>query len=575
VSAFASVAAAQTTPPRDSTTSPPPTRDDPLRGDRARLSALAASARTQQDVFERNHRQGLRFYNGGADASCEVDFGGNLCYWNNNGDVPPPDERNDAKIERLELLATLKRAQEADPTDDWVSGMRVRYALEAMQLDTAAMAAAACRGTAWWCSALTGLAAHSDNRHADAARAFARALAEMPTTQRCEWTDISPWLEPEVHAAYRALGCDGRTAENQRLWRLAQPLWMLPVNDLPNEWYSRWTISRVHSLGRIPYDMTFGNNVLQSQVRYGWPTAWSVQNGGAADPRPPQVIGHEPTPSYDFMASVTANAKPVGAIAADWNLRDPKARMRYSPRYAVGFAPLPAQFARFKRGDSTLVAGGYRMVRDLEFGRGPYIAALTFDAVDGTPARQVRKDSAAAAAALLLPLGKTPLLASIEVLAPTGKRAARLRTTVQPLPATAQLSDYLVLTRGDATATPSLERAATSAYGSLDIEGGTTIGLYWEVYRPVTVNSPLAVSIRATRIGASFFQRLGSSIGLSKAVTPVSIRFNDNGRPDNEPGRSLTVNFPQVPQGEYQLTLVVSGGGQSDSTTQRIRVRTK
>lgn len=565
-------ASAQTTPPRDSTARPA-ANADPLMGDRDRLSGANAQARAQQDQFERNHRSGLRFYNGGADAKCDVEFGGNLCYWNNNDDVPPPDERNDAKIERFELLQVLKQAQQADPKDDWVNGMRVRYALEANQLDTAAMAAAACDGVAWWCAALEGLVAHSANRHDAATRAFARALQAMPASQRCEWTDLTWWIEPSMAEKYKAIPCANRETENARILRMAQPLWLLPTNDAANELYSRWTISRVHSLGRIPYDMGFGRNILESQVRYGWPTAWSVQNGGVGDPRPPQVIGHEPTPSYNFMPTVAALEKPVGATATDWTPRSAKARMRYSPRYATGFAMLPHQFARFRRGDSTLVAGGYRMVRELELGRAPYVAALTFDALDGRPPRTVRKDSAAAASALLLPLGTAPMLASLEVLAPAGRRAARVRQTVQPLAPTALLSDYLVLVRGDPTATPSLERNAQNAYGSLEIEGGTTIGLYWEIYRQATVSAPLSISLKATRIGASFFQKLGSSIGLSKAVTPVSIRFADNGRADGGFGRSLTLNFPSVPNGEYQLTLVVAGGGQSDSTTQRIRVK--
>ena len=93
------------------------------------------------------------------------------------------------------------------------------------------------------------------------------------------------------------------------------------------------------------------------------------------------------------------------------------------------------------------------------------------------------------------------------------------------------------------------------------------------MYRQASPAAPLQVSLRATRLGASFMQRLGSSIGLSKALTPVSIRYNDNGRPDGGAGRSLTLNFPNVPAGEYQLTLMVSGAGITDSTTQRINVR--
>jgi hypothetical protein len=548
---------------------------DPLRGDPARRSPLGEQARALQETFERNHRLGLRFYNGGADAGCEVPLG-RICYWNNNGDVPPPAERADAKLEREQLMELLTRAQQADPADDWVSGMLVRYAIEVQQADVAVAAAQRCAGTAWWCAALEGTALHVANRHAPALAAFERALAAMPEAQRCAWTDLTWWLDPAAHAAYAARGCAGRAAENARVFRLAQPLWMLPGNDIASEWYARRTVSRVHALGRIPYDLQWGDDLLESQVRYGWPAAWSVQNGGVADPRPPQVIGHEPTPSYDFMPTLEAAATPVGATADDWDPMRAKARMRYAPRYASGFGALPHQLARFRRGDTTLVAGGYRLVRDLAMGRAPYRAGLTLDALaGGAPAQgvvQVVRDSAPAASALLAPL-TAPMLASLEVLAPTGRRAARVRTTVTPLPAGARLSDYLLLQRGDASPTPELARNAAQAYGSLDIEGGTSIGIYWEMYRPVTPAAPVSVSLRATRLGASFFQRLGSSIGLSKTVTPVSIRYTDNGRPDGGPGRSLAISFPNVPPGAYQLTLVVSGAGVTDSTTQVIQVR--
>lgn len=544
---------------------------DPLRGSPSSVSSLGSSARGQQDAFERNHRLGLRFYNGGADATCEVPLG-RICYWNNNGDVPPPAERTDAKIEREQLLELLGRAQAADPKDDWVSGMRVRYAMEGGFPDTALVAARACGGTDWWCQALRGMALHNANQHVASGQAFDRALASMSESQRCAWSDLTMWLDPLMQPAYKALSCTERLARNERIFRLAQPLWMLPGNDIKNELFARRTMSRVHALGRIPYDLQWGDDLLESQVRYGWPTAWSVQNGGVADPRPPQVIGHEPTPSYDFMPLIEAIENPLDAKSTDWDMKRKKARMRYSTRYAAGFGALPHQIARFRRGDTTVVAGGYRLMRELEMGRAPYQAGLVLDRVDGTKPVVITKDSAGANGALLAPIG-APMLASIEVLAPVGKRAARARTLVEPLAADARLSDYLLLQRGDPSPTPSLERNATQAYGSLEIDGGTQIGIYWEMYRPASPGAPLQVSLRATRLGASFMQKLGSSIGLSKALTPVSIKYNDNGRPDGGAGRSLTLNFPSVPAGDYQLTLLVSGAGVTDSTTQRIRVR--
>ncbi len=545
---------------------------DPLRGNERTLGSLGSQARSAQDAFERNHRVGLRFYNGGADATCEVQLG-RICYWNNNGDVPPPAERNDAKIERDQLIDVLNRAYAADAADDWVNGMRVRYYIEAEKIDSAVTAARACRGTAWWCASLQGLALHNADRHADASAAFDRALKAMPESQRCVWTDIGWWLDPLAQPAYRALACGAaREVENTRIFRLAQPLWMLDGNDIRNESLARRTMSRVHSLGRIPYDLQWGDDLLESQVRYGWPTAWSVQNGGVADPRPPSVIGHEPTPSYDFMPSAKVVATPVGAEDGDWDLRRKKARMRYSPRYASGFGTVPHQIARFRRGDTTLVAGAYRLVRELEMGRAPYKAALVLDAMNGTPVVVVKKDSATAASALIARI-TAPMLASIEVFGERGKRATRVRTSVTPLPRDARLSDYLLLQKGDPTINPSLEKNALQAYGSLEIEKGATVGLYWEMYRPSTPDAPLQIQVRALRLGASLGQKLGSFFGISKAIQPVAIRYTDNGRPDGLPGRSLTLNFPPVAAGEYQLTLVVSGAGVTDSTSQIVHVR--
>lgn len=534
----------------------------------------AQQARLAQDAFEQTHRQGLRFYNGGADATCEEAIG-RICYWNNNGDVPPPAERSDAKVERTQLIGILERAAKVSPHDDWIMGMLVRYDIEADRADSALKAARACTGTAWWCSALQGLALHTLNDHAAATAAYTKMLNTMPANMRCSWTEIGLWLSADsaVQRAYRARPCEQRMKDDMKLFRMAQPLWGLPTNDLYNELLARHTMSAVHGMGGIPYDLTFGGDLLESQIRYGWPVNWSVQNGGVADPRPPSVIGHEPTPSYDFLASATALADPFTSTPADWPLNRKKARMRYAPRYASGFGVPPFQFARFRRGDSTVVAGAYRLIRELQMGRAPYNASLVLDAFDGKDPIVVKRDNAPANAALLATIGRSPFVASLEIVAPNGKRAARVREAVQPLPATRKVSDILLLTKGDASVRPSLENAANTAFGGADIDGGTTIGLYWENYLDVTPSTPGTTLIRATRVGASFMQRFSSALRLSKAVQPVSQRIQDPGRPDGAPGRSIALSWPSVPEGDYLLTLIVQNASGRDSTSTLIRVR--
>lgn len=555
---------------------PPAADRDSMSFPRRSNTIEAQQGRQAQDAFEQTHRQGLRFYNGGADATCEEAIG-RICYWNNNGDVPPPAERSDARVERTQLLSILERAVKASPNDDWLIGMLVRYDIEADRPDSALKAARACGATAWWCSALQGLALHTLNEHVGAKAAFDRMLATMPSSTRCQWTEIGLWLSSDstTQRAYRARPCDERIKSDLKLFRLAQPLWSLPANDLYNELLSRHTMSAVHAMGRIPYDLTFGGDLLESQVRYGWPVNWSVQNGGVGDPNAPSVIGHEPTPSYDFLPSANAVANPLLATAADWPLARKKARTRYAPRYAAGFGVPPYQFARFRRGDSTVIAGAYRLVRELEMGRAPYNAAFVLDALDDKAPIIVKRDNASANAALLARIGMTPMIASLEVVAPNSRRAARVRESVQPLPTSRKVSDLLLLTRGDPSARPNLESAAAIAFGGPEIDAGTTIGLYWENYLTVSPGAPGQTLIRATRVGASFTQRLSSALRLSKSVQPVSQRIQDPGRPDGEPGRSIALSWPSVPEGDYLLTLIVSNASGRDSTSTIVKVRNR
>jgi hypothetical protein len=537
-----------------------------------RVTAEGSAARAAQDAFERNRRAGLRFYNGGGAATCEVQIG-NLCYWNNNGDVPPPAERTDLIIERDRLLETLATAARVDPADDWVHGMRVRYAIEQQKVSVAIDAARECAGTAWWCDALRGLALHVGDQHVAASEAFDRALSAMPDSMRCAWTDLRPWLPTAMHEAYGARSCAQRAGDDARILRLAQPLWMLPANDLRNELFARHLISIVHGQGRIPYDMPFGEAIPAMQVRYGWPTAWSMQTAGALDPRLPSIIGHEPTPSYDFMPSPSAISAPLSATAGDWDPARKDARMRYATRYATGFAALPHQLARFRRGDSTVVAGAWRLMREQRMGAGPYRVGL-FVADDSVRVvAEQRRDSAAANGAVIAAIGRAPRLVSLEVMGASARRTARVRLSVQPLASNVRVSDLLLLAGGDAGAAPTLESVAPRAWGSNDIEPGRAFGLYWETYLPVSPESPLQVTVRATRTTSSFTQRITNALRLSRAMTPVAIGFRDAGRPDGQPGRAIQFNWPEVPPGEYRLTVKLTGAGVTDSTSALFTVR--
>jgi hypothetical protein len=448
----------------------------------------------------------------------------------------------------------------------------VRYLVEARRADDAVVAAAACRGTAWWCAALRGTAAHVAGRHAAAAAAFDSAEALMPAAERCAWRDVSLWLTPKEKEGYQGLACagaatDARAVWERRFWWLAQPLWLLEGNDLRSELAARRVITRAHAQGGIPYDMTWGDDMAESELRYGWPVAWSVQTAGALDPRQPSVIGHEPTPSFDFIPRPSALSAPASAPADAWKLKEPLARMRYAPRYAArGFTDLSHQLARFRRGDSAVVVGAYDVESDRDWGSGTVRVGL--GVADSTGIRQlVRAAEQPRRGAVRVATVSQPSLVSLEVLGDKQGRAARARYGVTPLAGGAAISDMLLLRKG-AAANPTLEGVLPDALGALRIRAGGTVGIFWESYTRATPSAPAEVSLTATRLNTTRMERLRGSLKIGGALRPVAVRIQDTGRPDGLPGRSLTVSWPEVPPGDYKIELTVTPSGAAPATTE-------
>lgn len=543
------------------------------------------AARSAQTLFERGRRHGLRYYNGGGTERCE-EWIGRLCYWNNNDDLPPPEERPVVARDREALLDGLARAAEAAPDDDWIAGQRVRYLAEARRLDEAVAVADACSGTPWWCDALRGVARHGRGDHALAAGAFDRALAAMPADQRCAWTDLSLWLDlGGERDAYRKLGCGpARDAWERRFWLVAQPLWLLPANDLRHELLARRVMAAVHARSANPYSMTWGDDLTEIEVRYGWPTAWSARPGSAALGAPEtRVVGHEPTPSYDFVPAERARRDPLRAAGTDWDLGDPRARVRYAPRYARrGVVALEHEIARFRRGDSTLVVGAWNVARDAAWDSAGVTLATLPDSLRRVDVALVAMDSTGAGprvvgrdvprrGAVAVTVGAEPRLVGLEVLDTARARAARARYAVAPLAADVRLSDLLLLTRGVGAA-PELDSVLPHARGASTVEAGGVLGLYWESYVAATPDAPATVSVRATRLDTRLVDRARSALGIGARVTPVAVRFTDIGRPDGRPGRSLVLNWPSVPAGAYRLELTVERDGETATVSRTVRV---
>lgn len=525
--------------------------------------------------------------------ACPVRIG-RMCWFDDNDEGAPPPEPGSVREARLRLLDQLARAAAADSASDWVAGQRVRYLLEARRPGDALAAATACGGSgnasivSTWCLGLRGVVLHVTHRAGEAAAAFDSADALRTAAERCAWYDVSPWLESGAGKAYRRLACGSpeRAHWESRFWRLAQPFWMLGANDLRNEWNARRVMGRVYGAGANTYGMSWGDDLAEIDLRYGWPTGWSARQDGAAlslyalGNVGNGVTGHEPAPSYDFVPRGAALAPERTGVAdvpdGAWTLRpSPSAlptAMRYAPGYAGGGVGTPThQLARFRRGDTALVVGAYDAARDSLWSEGrtpPRLSAALLVLDDtGAVAGADRRDSAGRAGVLVArvpgALGRDRFLVGLELLqhdsvhTPDGRhvlgRALRARAPWHPLSAGAELSDLLLL-RHSPGPTPAFTAALDSAAGSADVRRGGTVGVYWEQYgtRPTSdAAAPDTLVIAATRLTRGFRDRVADALRLGGVERPIALRFPDPGGP--AVGRAIGLTWPDVSPGDYRL----------------------
>jgi hypothetical protein len=537
------------------------------------------AARRAQQQFESLRRANLPFRPGPPRGPCDVRIG-RFCYWHDDGasplEVPEPEPIARA---RDRLLATLAAATRLIGGEEWVVGQRVRYLLEARRSADAIAAAADCSSAEWWCDALAGLALHQAGEYARADSAFARALAQMPANQRCRWTDISLFLDGEAAKQYRRLPCPERAGFERRFWWLSQPLYSMPGNDLRTEFFARRTMSRLEQQARSAYNLSWGSDVDELLMRFGWPTWWTRDHSPSAyGTAVPSIVGHEPTPSFFFHPAerLLLAAHPADALPGDWQptMRLPTAR--YAPPYAASFSELLAQIAVFRRGDSAIVVASYEPPRDSLFDEGIGEAALALGVDEGTPMTVVRQRlDHGRADPLIARTAWAPMLASVELTAPKRRGVARARFGIRPsdpLAAAAgrlSLSD-IILYRGVDTAAASLEDIIPYALGATRIPTRGRVGVYWELYGLKPAGEPLAVTLTVERVRVGWGRRAAERLGLAAKSTPLRVRWHEVPKRDSGiASRAIMVDLSALPAGRYRMQLAVAAADGSTAVSER------
>jgi hypothetical protein len=541
-------------------------QDAQLVADSAEISHRA---RDLQARFERRRRFLLpRFYSGVVAEECVII--GRFCEWHPRDDYVVPEEGNDIRRARAELLRDLEKASNTLPGDDWIIGQRIRYLLESH--DSAAIGIArSCRASKWWCEALLGLSLHVTGNFAAADSAFATALDDMTPSTRCDWTNLTPLLDDDIRRTYRKLQCAQRDSINARIWWVADPLYMTPGNERRTEHFSRVTHTVLQKDAVNTYGLSWGGDLAELVLRYGWAEKWTQQPPtNLSVGEQPSITGHEREPGFHFFLTKRPpdSLDPITDSLFDIHQFPP--RERYAPAYTRAFVKLDVQVARFHRGDSTRVVAAYDVTADTIFGRRKFVAALI--AMGDEATTPVRSDVAESPAKNVLS-ATTPWksqLISLELLASDSAGAARWRSGFSEIPldsARISVSDLLFVDGGPSLPID-LDDAMARAHGGTRFRRDTRIGLFWELYGKVPVDSALPISLTITPIDEGFLRRAFRALRLAPKLTPLNIRWQENGASGVLSARSVLLDLSLVPAGRYAVKLEV--GNDPTATASRI-----
>lgn len=487
--------------------------------------------------------------------------------------TPPPAEPIAIAEARRSLLHTLDSASRAMPGDAWVRARLVWYSIEAGDTAAATAAARGCRDEElpWWCDALVGLALHASHDFVMAERAFDRALAAMPDSTRCRWTDATALLDGEVEKLVRRTPCDRRDTLDERLWWLADPLHSVEANELRSEHFARRTFAVLHDRWRASHPLGWGTDMREIVLRYAWPVAWSRDRMSERSPMQSgfsvAITGHEPNPAYDFFPDAHALELPYEVSDESWHLKRARAATHYAHPFAAPMRPLRHQIARFRRGDSLLVVGAWDARDDTLFNRGPTRVAMIVSREEGRVRSIERADTAATRGVLTQVVPNADHVASLELFASGSRAVARTRAGLRALSLTSvvALSDILLLEPGNQPRT--FEEALTRLLPDGRLGGDRRVTLYWEVYGAEGLPAP-RVTVSVSRVRASRARRLAEKLGLRDAPQTVDILW-ETYAPAGRPAAGVTLDLQDRPPGTWSVSITVTGATGTSATATR------
>lgn len=579
---------------------------------------LLEKAKDAQARFERYREERIPPQLAGYGGGCD-DIIGRFCLRFETGEDESewtvPEEPIEFGMARVRVLRDLAEVAGDIPGDSWVLGQRVYYMGEVGNWARAESLVRECGGQDhWWCTALLGYIEHARGEWITAAEVFEQALEEMPPEEAVKFRTPLYLLDPGAWDVYEKSADKAAAAE--RLWLLSDPLYMVEGNDRKTEQYARQVLIRMRGEAEIAYGIAWGDDIEELTLRYGAEKAWERQRSiptGANLQDTRGIVGRHHPKSQEFMPPKEALIDPSDVAPGDWTLEQRRPWTGYAPPYAPDLDALETQVARFRRGDSLLVAGAFapedpemRSAQDVRrVNRNPRIVDLRSGRNQSREDRQKRasnpfgavreepepfmpeeaREAAPVESALFLidsetgeryevrgegPRGAFQLqvpnghyIVGLEAFSADDKKAWRDRHGLwqDPIvPGLAAVSDLLILNGGGELPT-SLDEALPTAMPAVRIRVGEAFKIAWELYG-LLIGESATVRIGVDQGGEGLFRRLGQFLRVLETDAPVVMTWEEAG-PDvlGTVFRAVQLNLPDLEPGEYTLTVEIQLAG--------------
>lgn len=542
------------------------------------IEGLRKRATRAESEFERLSRQlaPLRFA-GSTGATCD-EIVGRFCLTYDSGRMPAPEpEKERVTRARRVAIEALRGAFTYEAHRFATSGPLVRYLVEddrAAEAMSAARLYAMVSGDSVWGPLLLGFAAHAAMEDTLAERLFHEGIARLPPEEKSRVTDLEWLVSPDDRKPYRRLGSEERARFEQRLWLLADPLYLTPGNERWTEHVARYIWARI--LERTPLVtgmLRWGEDLDQLTLRYGVPQSRTrtpgtfLNDGGMVEHYDPDQLAYMPE---DILSR---GVPPTPLPGEQWELERPRNRSGYAPASLRRVAAMPHQVTRFPAGERTVLrVDGAITLDSVATGRDSVLAGFLAIADTSVLAwqhetRPVVADTATFAFEATLTPGE--YVYAIEALEPATHQAARARYSVElPLSGPApHLSDPLIAWRfGSGRLPGSRDDPALRPRASLVLAAADTVGLYAEVHglarTPAgTTRYRVGLSLRKADRGSlpsRIVSWLGDRVGLSEPETPTRLVWTAEGEPGRPAVIAVDVQLGRAGSGSHVFVVAVT-----------------